>query len=75
MSQEAIEAVFSYSSAYAYPLMLIASRNQIDWDRGYVLRTAEFGDYVCDLGRRYPLADVKVCRDHCGPGFRGDPSR
>jgi len=70
MSQEAIEAVFSCSSAYSHPLMLIASRNQIDWDCGYVLTTKEYGEYIRELKRQYPDADVKICRDHCGPGFR-----
>ena len=36
MSSEVIEAVFRYSNYYRKPLMLIASKNQIDWRGGYV---------------------------------------
>lgn len=36
LSSEIIEAVFRYSNNNLIPLMLIASKNQIDWDGGYV---------------------------------------
>lgn len=72
MSPEIIEAVFRYSDKKSTPLMLIASKNQIDWDGGYVngWNTAEYMDYVNELKVKYPANQVKICRDHCGPGFK-----
>lgn len=74
MSPEIIEAVFRYSEQNKTPLMLIASKNQIDWDGGYVngWRTAEYMDYINFLKKKYPASQVKICRDHCGPGFKND---
>ena len=72
MSEEIVEAVFRYSQEKNEPLMLIASKNQIDWDGGYVNQwtTEKYADYVFDLKRKYPCAKVLLCRDHCGPGFK-----
>jgi hypothetical protein len=74
MSSEIIEAVFRYSSNTAEPLMLIASKNQIDWNGGYVNNwtTKEFAEYCNSLKEKYPAALVYLCRDHCGPGFKND---
>ncbi len=74
MSSEIIEAVFRYSETNATPLMLIASKNQIDWDGGYVntWTTRQYADYISKLKKQYPKAKVYVCRDHCGPGFKND---
>lgn len=73
MSTEIIDAVFRYSHFYRKPLMIIASKNQIDHSGGYVngWRTKEFMEGVTAFRRRYPLSRVAVCRDHCGPGFNG----
>jgi len=72
MSTEVIEAVFRYSENNDTPLMLIASKNQIDWDRGYVngWSTAEYMEYIQSLKKKYPRARVMICRDHLGPGFK-----
>lgn len=72
MSPEIIEAVFRCSDIFSIPLMLIASKNQIDWDYGYVnnWNTYEYVKYLSFLRKKYPNADVLICRDHCGPGFK-----
>jgi hypothetical protein len=69
MSPEIIESVYRYSSDQDITLMLIASRNQIDYERGYVMDTDEFGETLGEMEHKYPLADVMPCRDHCGYGF------
>lgn len=72
MSSEIIEAVFRFSEKNQEPLMLIASKNQIDWNGGYVnnWNTKEFMCFVSGLKQKYSSAKVYVCRDHCGPGFK-----
>jgi hypothetical protein len=74
MSEEIVEAAFRFSQQHSMPLMLIASRNQIDWDGGYVngWTTAKYGAYIVSMKKKYPKARVAVCRDHCGPGFKSD---
>ena len=74
MSPEAIEAVFRYSNFKRRPLMLIASKNQIDYNGGYVNNwtTKEYMDFVKKMKDMYTDSDVKICRDHCGPGFNGN---
>jgi hypothetical protein len=74
MSPEIVEAVFYYSNFFRTPLMLIASKNQIDHAGGYVngWTTKEYMEFVGEMKKQYPLAKVKVCRDHCGPGFNGN---
>ncbi|MEK7227484.1 MAG: class II D-tagatose-bisphosphate aldolase, non-catalytic subunit [Patescibacteria group bacterium] len=73
MSSEIIEAVFYYSNFFRKPLMLIASKNQIDHAGGYVngWTTDEYMYFIKNMRKQYPLASVKICRDHCGPGFNG----
>lgn len=73
MSSEAVEAVFRYSHFHRKELMLIASKNQIDWSGGYVNNwtTKEYMGYVTQMKKKYPHAQVHICRDHCGPGFNG----
>ncbi len=68
MSQFIIEAVYSYSHKHKTPLMLISSKNQIDFDRGYVFKTADYKKFTDKLKRKYPKSKVYLCRDHCGPG-------
>jgi hypothetical protein len=70
MSREIIEAVYRYSAEHDLPLMLIASRNQIDYDHGYVMDTYQFGNLIAEMNDKHPMADVIPCRDHCGYGFR-----
>jgi hypothetical protein len=71
MSSEIIEATYRYSSVKEIPLMLIASKNQIDWSGGYVnnWNTRKYMIYVSEMKKRYPKARIYICRDHCGPGF------
>lgn len=73
MSSEIIEAVFRYSHYNRRELMLIPSKNQIDCKGGYVNHwtTKEFMDFVIEMKQKYPNSKIKVCRDHCGPGFNG----
>lgn len=73
MSSEAIEATFRYSHYNRRQLMLIASKNQIDHKGGYVnnWNTKQYMTYIKQLKTTYSNSDVKVCRDHCGPGFNG----
>ncbi len=68
MSNIIIEAVFSYSQENNVPLMLICSKNQVDFDRGYVFNTKDYGNFISRLDKKYPDARVLLCRDHCGPG-------
>lgn len=73
MSSEIIESVYRYSNYYRKELMLIASKNQIDHDKGYVNNwsTKEYLKFIKLMLERYPNSSVKICRDHCGPGFNG----
>jgi len=73
MSREIIEAIFYSSQKNGKQLMMIASKNQIDYNGGYVggWNTKEFMGFVNEMKKKYPEADVLICRDHCGPGFNG----
>ena len=74
MSTEVIEAVFRYSHFNRRELMLIPSKNQIDRDGGYVnsWKTRDFANFISGMREKYPDSKVKLCRDHCGPGFNGN---
>lgn len=74
MSPQIIEAVFRLSEKRGEELMLISSKNQIDWDGGYVNNwtTKEYGNFVKLMKAKYPKSKVYICRDHCGPGFKND---
>ena len=76
MSSEVIEAVYKYSSINNKELMLIASKNQIDYNKGYVnnWKTSNFSKFIKSMKKKYKNAKVKICRDHCGPGFNGNYS-
>lgn len=76
MSSEVIEAVYKYSSINNKDLMLIASKNQIDYNKGYVnnWNTSEYSNFLKKLKKKYRNSNVKICRDHCGPGFNGNYS-
>ena len=65
MSPEAIKAICNYTHDTKRPLMIIASRNQIDADSGYVMTTPELRKLLDTLPTDY----VWMCRDHCGPYF------
>lgn len=72
MSRQIVEAVYRFSALHGRQVMLIASRNQIDHDGGYVegWTTARYADFLRQVRVRNPGADVLICRDHCGPGFK-----
>lgn len=76
MSSETIESVYKYSAINNKPLMLIASKNQIDHSSGYVnnWNTRQYSDFLKILKKKYKNSRVKICRDHCGPGFNGNYS-
>jgi hypothetical protein len=65
MSPEAIKAICTYTYDTKRPLMIIASRNQVDADSGYVMTTPE----LRKLLNTQPTDYVWMCRDHCGPYF------
>ncbi|KKT42797.1 MAG: hypothetical protein UW64_C0003G0043 [Microgenomates group bacterium GW2011_GWC1_44_37] len=73
MSSEVIEAVYRYSHFYRKQLMLIASKNQIDYAGGYVngWTTEQYCLFLKEMKKTYGNSDVIICRDHCGPGFNG----
>ncbi len=74
MSSEIIESIFRTSHFLRTQLMIIASKNQIDHSGGYVNKwtTKQFMEFIREMKARYPHSDVKICRDHCGPGFNGN---
>lgn len=66
MSQDIIDILSLYSHDYQYPLMIIASRNQVDYINGYVCNTHELAKQV----NQYKTDNLLLCRDHCGPYFK-----
>ena len=68
MSKEIVELCLSYSHQNDYPLMIIASRNQVDYDSGYAMNTKELSDLVFN-SEYYDRDRILLCRDHCGPYF------
>ena len=74
MSSEVIESVFQYSEKNKIQLMLISSKNQIDYNGGYVnnWNTEEYMQFIKKSKEKYPNSEVLICRDHCGPGFNGN---
>lgn len=68
MSRDIIDLLIEYSDTYSFPIMFVASRNQVDYDSGYVCTTTELVNHI----RTHPLYDktsMLICRDHCGPYF------
>lgn len=65
MSTEITDILCEYTEEKNYPLMIIASRNQVDMITGYVKNTRQLAEQV----RRYPDKNILLCRDHCGPYF------
>ena len=69
MSKTCVDATIELANLHKVPLMLIASRRQIDSDEfggGYVnnWNTAEFSSYVLDADKQ---GRVLLARDHGGP--------
>jgi len=68
MSGLIVDLCLEYSKHNDYPLMIIASRNQVDYNSGYVYTTSELVNQIrCHSG--YDKNRVLICRDHCGPYF------
>jgi tagatose-1,6-bisphosphate aldolase non-catalytic subunit AgaZ/GatZ len=65
MSREVIEILCNYSHNNKKPLMIIASRNQVDAESGYVMTTPQIREQLSTLPTDY----IWMCRDHCGPYF------
>lgn len=63
MSHRIVKLLDEYANMLQRPIMIIASRNQIDRDSGYVMTTEELSRNIS----RSPY--IKLCRDHCGPYF------
>lgn len=73
VSLEAVDAAIEYSARTQVPLMLIASRNQVECAElggGYVggMAPSDLVTYV----RQRSCGGVFVCRDHGGPYLRDD---
>lgn len=69
MSINCVDAAIELATKYTIPLMLIASRRQIDSEQfngGYVNNwtTSEFANYVKTKDKN---ANIILCRDHGGP--------
>lgn len=65
MSTEITDILCQYTEEKNYPLMIIASRNQVDSQQGYVKTTSQLSEQV----RKYSDKNILLCRDHCGPYF------
>jgi hypothetical protein len=60
MSREIIDCINEYGEDNQ--LMVVASRNQVDYNNGYVCSSRELSELFED-------PNILVCRDHCGPYF------
>ena len=77
MSKNCVDAIYQYSHDKSKPILLIASRRQIDTSKlrhGYVNNwsTEEFSIYLNLLRYKFPSNQVVVCRDHGGPWQGGE---
>lgn len=68
MSKDIVDICLEYGKVNDYPIMLIASRNQVDFDSGYAFTTESFSECV-NNNSFYDPERVLICRDHCGPYF------
>lgn len=65
-----VKALCKYSMEKGVNVGLIPSRNQVDFDGGYLeMTTREFVSFVSESGGRWP--SVIISRDHGGPNQRG----
>jgi hypothetical protein len=65
MSDLIVDTLATYASNNQQPLMIIASRNQVDAASGYVMTTEQLAKQITPLRSDY----LMLCRDHCGPYF------
>lgn len=68
MSPEIVDACLKYSHYHNFPLMFIASRNQVDYNAGYAFNTEDLVNFI-KSHKYYNQDRIKICRDHCGPYF------
>lgn len=66
VSLDTLALCLEYSKVYDYPICIIASRNQVDYNDGYLLPTEKFIQVV-KTDVNYDNQRVKIARDHCGP--------
>ena len=72
MSKACVDAIYLYSNEHGQPIMLIASRRQVECaelGHGYVNNwaTEGFGAYCKKMKEQFPNSKVFICRDHGGP--------
>lgn len=77
MSTNLLESCFELAKQLRFPLMFIASRNQIDkkvFGSGYVngWDQSEFASNIAEIAERYGFYDYYLCRDHGGPWQRDE---
>jgi tagatose-1,6-bisphosphate aldolase non-catalytic subunit AgaZ/GatZ len=70
MSPEIVDICLEYSNNHNFPIMIIASRNQVDATNGYSFTTEKLVNFI-KSNVNYDAARVLICRDHCGP-YYGD---
>ncbi len=70
MSPEVVDICLEYSKVHDFPIMIIASRNQVDTNSGYAFTTKKLVDFI-KSNINYDPKRVLICRDHCGP-YYGD---
>jgi len=70
MSPEVVDICLEYSQVHNFPIMIIASRNQVDANNGYSFTTEKLVDFV-KSNTNYDPERILICRDHCGP-YYGD---
>ena len=70
MSSEVVEICLEYSKLHNFPIMIIASRNQVDVNNGYSFTTKKLVEVIKN-NSNYDPARILICRDHCGP-YYGD---
>lgn len=81
MSKSVIEASLELAKQYNFPIMFIASRNQVDSDdfgSGYVnnWNAQRFVSDIKNIAERISFSgDYYVCRDHGGPWQRDEERR
>ena len=65
MSPLIVDILAGYAVKHERPMMIIASRNQVDAEGGYAMTTPELARQL----ESYPRSHIRLCRDHCGPYF------
>jgi fructose/tagatose bisphosphate aldolase len=70
ISPYVVDICLEYSKVYNFPIMIIASRNQVDVNSGYSFTTEKLVDFI-KSNINYDPERILICRDHCGP-YYGD---